>query len=201
MRFLDPNRGIVELSDLGVKGKNLKILEEVIKIPNGMILVTGPTGSGKTTTLYSILNQLNSSEKKVITLEDPIEYHLEGISQSQVEDEKGYTFALGLRSILRQDPDIVMVGEIRDQETAETAAQAALTGHLVLSTLHTNSAVETIPRLVNMGLKPFILAPALNVLIAQRLVRRLCPMCSEEREISQAEKDYLKKRVQQMQER
>lgn len=166
-----------------------------------MILVTGPTGSGKTTTLYSVLNKLNSTEKKVITLEDPIEYHLEGISQSQVEEDKGYSFALGLRSILRQDPDIVMVGEIRDKETAETAAQAALTGHLVLSTLHTNSAVETIPRLVNMGLKPFILAPALNILIAQRLVRRLCPFCSELKEPSQTEKNYLTKYIENMQTR
>lgn len=201
MRFLDPKRGIVKLSDLGIQGRNLKTMEEAIKIPNGMILVTGPTGSGKTTTLYSILNQINSPEKKVITLEDPIEYHLAGISQSQVEEEKGYTFALGLRSILRQDPDIVMVGEIRDNVTAETAAQAALTGHLVLSTLHTNSAIETIPRLVNMGLKPFILAPALNVLIAQRLVRRLCQHCAERKTPSQAESEYLQKHLQDMQKR
>lgn len=201
MRFLDPNRGIVKLSDLGIQGRNLQVMEESIKIPNGMILVTGPTGSGKTTTLYSILNQINAPEKKVITLEDPIEYHLAWISQSQVEEEKGYTFALGLRAILRQDPDIVMVGEIRDQVTAETAAQAALTGHLVLSTLHTNSAIETIPRLVNMGLKPFILAPAVNVLIAQRLVRRLCKDCAEARIPSQTELDYLQKHVQSMRER
>jgi len=201
MRFLDPSRGIVELSKLGIQGKNLKVMEEVMKIQNGMILVTGPTGSGKTTTLYSILNKLNTVEKNILTLEDPIEYHLPRISQSQVDDSKGYSFALGLRSILRQDPDIVMVGEIRDQETAETAAQAALTGHLVLSTLHTNSAVETIPRLVNMGIKPFILAPALNVLIAQRLVRRICPFCAKEKNIPQVEKDYLQKHLGEMQER
>lgn len=172
-----------------------------ISLPNGLILVTGPTGSGKTTTLYAILNQLNESSKKIITLEDPIEYHLAGISQSQIDEEKEYSFALGLRAVLRQDPDIVMVGEIRDRETAETAAQAALTGHLVISTLHTNSAIETIPRIMNMGVKAFILGPALNVVVAQRLVRTLCEHCSADKAPSESEKSYLQKHVAELRER
>lgn len=201
MRYLNPMRWIVSLEKLGIEGRNYEIIQKVLSIPNGMILVTGPTGSGKTTTLYSILNQINSNEKKIITLEDPIEYHLSGISQSQVQEELGYTFALWLRSILRQDPDIVMVGEIRDQETAETATQAALTGHLVLSTLHTNSAIETIPRLINMGLKSFVLAPALNVVLAQRLVRRLCEFCAIEQKPSESEKTFLLKIIENLRKR
>jgi len=153
-----------------------KLLKEIEK-PHGMILTTGPTGSGKTTTLYAILKKLNTPERKVITLEDPIEYKLEGINQSQIDHSKNYTFAAGLRSILRQDPDIVMVGEIRDLETAEIAMNAALTGHLLLSTVHTNSATGALPRLVAMGVKPFLLAPSMNAILGQRLVRRICSAC------------------------
>src|SRR5690606_22567195 len=145
--------------------------------PNGMIITTGPTGSGKTTTLYSILLTLNTEGTKIITLEDPVEYKLPGINQSQVDKKRGYDFAGGLRSILRQDPDVIMVGEIRDFETADTAINAALTGHLVISTLHTNSAAGAIPRFLSMGVKPFLLSPALNAIIGQRLVRRICSEC------------------------
>jgi type II secretory ATPase GspE/PulE/Tfp pilus assembly ATPase PilB-like protein len=145
-----------------------------------MIVTTGPTGSGKTTTLYSILNKLNEPGVKIITLEDPVEYKLAGINQSQIDYSRDYTFAKGLRSILRQDPDIVMVGEIRDLETADIAIQAALTGHLVISTIHTNSASGAIPRFMSMGVKPFLLAPALNAVIGQRLVRRICEECKVE---------------------
>ncbi|KAA0206397.1 type II/IV secretion system protein [Candidatus Uhrbacteria bacterium] len=173
MRILRPKAIALEFDNLGIRGAALKRLEEEIEKPNGMIITTGPTGSGKTTTLYAILKKLNSPTEKIITLEDPIEYKLQGINQSQVDHSKGYDFAKGLRSILRQDPDIVMVGEIRDVETAEIAIQAALTGHLVVSTIHTNSAAGAIPRFLSMGVKPFLLAPALNAVIGQRLVRRL----------------------------
>lgn len=164
--------------DLGLRGEAFKVLDREVVRPNGMIVTTGPTGSGKTTTLYAILNKLNKPETKIITIEDPIEYELKGINQSQVN--KKYTFAKGLRSIVRQDPDIIMVGEIRDLDTAEIAIQAALTGHLVLSTIHTNDAFGTIPRFLSMGAKPFLLAPALNVSIGQRLVRRICEKCKVE---------------------
>jgi len=173
MRILRPKAIALEFDDLGIRGKALTDLTAEIQKPNGMIITTGPTGSGKTTTLYAILKKLNDPTEKIITLEDPIEYKLQGINQSQIEHDKGYDFAKGLRSILRQDPDIVMVGEIRDQETAEIAIQAALTGHLVVSTIHTNSAAGAIPRFMSMGVRPFLLAPALNAVIGQRLVRRL----------------------------
>ncbi len=196
MRLLKSSSIGLKFEDLGVKGKSFNDLNNEIKKPNGMIITTGPTGSGKTTTLYAILNKLNDEETKIITLEDPIEYKLKGIVQSQVdsaelaEGKKGekkqtarYTFAKGLRSILRQDPDVVMVGEIRDLETAETAINAALTGHLMLSTLHTNSAAGAIPRFLAMGVQPFLLAPALNSIIGQRLVRRLCDCKEENKEV------------------
>jgi type IV pilus assembly protein PilB len=173
MRILRPKAVALEFDGLGIRGKALESLQVEIEKPNGMIITTGPTGSGKTTTLYAILKRLNTSTEKIITLEDPIEYKLQGINQSQVEHTKGYDFAKGLRSILRQDPDIVMVGEIRDAETADIAIQASLTGHLVVSTIHTNSAAGAIPRFLSMGVKPFLLAPALNAVIGQRLVRRL----------------------------
>lgn len=166
--------------DLGLRGRAYEQLKKEIERPNGMIVTTGPTGSGKTTTLYSILTKLNTADTKIITIEDPIEYQLQGINQSQVEPTRGYTFAAGLRSIVRQDPDVILVGEIRDLETAETAIQAALTGHLVLSTIHTNSAAGTIPRFLSMGSKPFLLAPAMNAMIGQRLVRRICDNCKVE---------------------
>ncbi|MAG44973.1 hypothetical protein CL633_03750 [bacterium] len=173
MRVLDKSAGLRNLEELGLQGRNLKVIEQAIKKPYGMILITGPTGSGKSTTLYAILKILNQEGINIITLEDPVEYYMNGINQSQVKPEIGYNFASGLRSILRQDPDVIMVGEIRDKETAELAVHAALTGHVVLSTLHTNSAVGAIPRLMDMGIESFLLTSALNIVIAQRLVKRI----------------------------
>jgi len=183
MRLLRSSATSLRFDDLGIKGKSFVELKKQIKRPNGMIITTGPTGSGKTTTLYAILKKLNSPENKIITLEDPIEYRLAGVNQSQVKKDKDYSFASGLKSILRQDPDIVMVGEVRDLETADIAINASLTGHLVISTLHTNSAAATIPRFLAMGVKPFLLSPSLNAVIGQRLVRRLCPYCKEEQNL------------------
>ena len=179
MRLLRSSATGLMLDDLGLTGQPFLTLKDEITRPNGMIMTTGPTGSGKTTTLYAILNQLNNPEVKIITLEDPIEYKLKGVNQSQVDHTRGYDFANGLRALLRQDPDVVMVGEIRDAETADVAINAALTGHLVLSTVHTNSAAGAIPRFLAMGAKPFLLAPALNCIVGQRLVRRLCPDCKQ----------------------
>jgi len=178
MRILDPN-SLVNIESLGLRKDLVKIFNKEIKQPNGMIIVTGPTGSGKTTTLYAILKKLNNPKIKIITIEDPIEYHLKGISQTQVDPKKGYSFASGLRSIMRQDPDVILVGEIRDLETAKIALQAALTGHLVLTTLHTNNAAGTIARLQALGEKPVNIAPAINMAIAQRLVRKVCKKCSK----------------------
>lgn len=178
MRLLRSSVVGLEFEDLGLRSHTFGQLKREISRPNGMVITTGPTGSGKTTTLYAILKKLNKPEAKIITIEDPIEYQLEGVNQSQVSEK--YTFAQGLRSIIRQDPDILMVGEIRDLETAEIAIQSALTGHLVLSTIHTNDAAGTIPRFLSMGAKPFLLAPALNVMIGQRLVRRICNKCKKE---------------------
>jgi len=187
-RFLDSGKKFTSFEDLGFDGDYLAKIKSLTGITHGMILVTGPTGSGKTTTLYSLLQAFNSPEKKIITLENPIEYHIDGIVQSQINEKEKYDFASGLRAILRQDPDIVMIGEIRDLPTAETAAQAALTGHVVLSTLHTNSAIESIPRLVNMGAEPFVIAPALDTLIAQRLARKVCKDCAKLLPITEGEK-------------
>lgn len=186
MRILRPKAVALEFDNLGVRGAAWERLKKEVERPNGMIVTTGPTGSGKTTTLYAILKKLNSPEVKIITLEDPIEYKLQGINQSQIDHSRHYDFAGGLRSILRQDPDVVMVGEIRDLETAEISIQAALTGHLVVSTIHTNSAAGAIPRFMSMGVKPFLLAPALNAVIGQRLVRRLCPDCKVPAELDPA---------------
>lgn len=180
MRILDPASLSVEVAKLGLRSDDEVLILEELSRPNGIVLNTGPTGSGKTTTLYSFLKHISTPEVKVITIEDPIEYKLPGIDQTQVDAEGGYTFAAGLRSILRQDPNVILVGEIRDGETAETALQAALTGHLVLSTLHTNSALGAIPRLIDLGVRPATIAPAVNVIIAQRLVRILC-VCKQER--------------------
>ncbi len=177
IRILDSGGRAVGLEGAGLMGRNLRIIQEGIKKPYGMILVTGPTGSGKTTTLYAILEQLNKEGVNIITLEDPVEYFVEGISQSQIKSEIGYTFASGLRSILRQDPDIIMVGEIRDQETASLAVNAALTGHIMLSTLHTNDVFGIIPRLIDMDVEPFLLSASLNIGIAQRLAGKLCSRC------------------------
>lgn len=173
MRFLVQNREGLTLDSLGFTGEAYELLMREIQRPNGMIITTGPTGSGKTTTLYAIMHLLNKPDVKIITLEDPVEYKMQGINQSQIDKSRDYTFAKGLKSILRQDPDIAMVGEIRDLETADIAIQASLTGHLMLSTLHTNSAAGAIPRFLAMGVKPFLLAPALNAVMGQRLVRRL----------------------------
>ncbi|MFH1129214.1 MAG: GspE/PulE family protein [Patescibacteria group bacterium] len=185
MRILDPTVGLKSLSDLGLEGRNLDVLNRAITKPNGMILVTGPTGSGKTTTLYSILHILNQEGVNIISLEDPIEYYIDGVSQSQVRPEIGYTFANGLRSILRQDPDKIMVGEIRDSETALLAVHAALTGHLVLATLHTNDAIGVIPRLIDMGVDRYLIPSTLILAIAQRLVPRLCLQSKKEVKPSQ----------------
>ncbi len=184
MRLLDPRSISVELSNLGWRPDDLAIVEHELSKPDGLILNTGPTGSGKTTTLYAFLKHVTTSELKVITVEDPIEYHLAGISQTQVDRTAGYTFASGLRSILRQDPDVILVGEIRDAETAEIALNAALTGHLVFSTLHTNDAVGAIPRLIELGSKPQTIGPALSLVIAQRLVRKLCDHCKKARTLT-----------------
>jgi len=180
MRLLKSSSVGLGFEKLGLRGKSFMDLKREIERPNGMILTTGPTGSGKTTTLYAILNKLNNEESKIITLEDPVEYKLKGINQSQIDKSQDYDFAKGLRSILRQDPDIVMVGEIRDLETADVAINAALTGHLVLSTLHTNDASGAIPRFLSMGVKPFLLSPAINAVIGQRLVRKICENCKQE---------------------
>lgn len=184
MRVLEKNSGVSDLEHLGLWGRNRAVLESKIREPFGIILITGPTGSGKSTSLYAFLQILNKEDRNIITLEDPIEYFMEGINQSQVRPEIGYTFAAGLRSILRQDPNVIMVGEIRDSETAELAIHAALTGHLVLSTLHTNDAIGAIPRLVDMGIEPFLLASSLQVVAAQRLVRRICEHCQEKAPLS-----------------
>lgn len=175
IRILDPDAGVKTFSDLGLEGRNLTVVQENIQRPFGMILVTGPTGSGKSTTLYAILQILNQENVNVISLEDPIEYHIAGVNQSQMRPEISYDFATGLRNVVRQDPDIIMVGEIRDKETAAMAIHASLTGHLVLSTLHTNNAIGVIPRLIDMGIDPFLIPPTLILAIGQRLTRKLCP--------------------------
>jgi len=175
MRILDSQKGVHPLNDLGLSEDNLKLIREAIARPYGLILMTGPTGSGKTTSLYSMLSELNKEDQNIVSLEDPVEYKIEGVSQSQIMPEIGYTFASGLRSILRQDPNIILVGEIRDKETAELAIQAALTGHLVLSTLHTNNSVGAVPRLIDMGIDPYLIAPTLILCIAQRLARKIHP--------------------------
>lgn len=183
MRLLDPRAIKQSIEELGIRDDLLAEVKEVVKKPTGAIFTTGPTGSGKTTLLYALINHINSSDTKIITIEDPIEYHVDGISQTQVDARKGYTFASGLRAIVRQDPDVILVGEIRDNETADIALQAALTGHLVLSTIHTNDSAGTIPRLIDLGIQPQTIAPALNMAVAQRLVRKLCPKCRVEEKI------------------
>lgn len=181
MRILDPSGIKQTIEELGLSPENTALLKKLLKKTTGAILTTGPTGSGKTTTLYAFIHDINEPGAKIITIEDPVEYHVVGISQTQVNPAQGYTFASGLRSIVRQDPDIILVGEIRDGETAEIAMQAALTGHLVFSTLHTNDAAGAIPRLIDLGAKPTSVAPALNVVIAQRLVRKICPHCAQKK--------------------
>jgi general secretion pathway protein E len=179
IRLLDRTAVLLDLADLGFGPDHLQQMEELIRRPHGILLVTGPTGSGKTTTLYAALSKINSPDKNILTVEDPVEYQLEGISQTQVNPKIDLTFATGLRSFLRHDPDVIMVGEIRDLETAEIAIQASLTGHLVFSTVHTNDAAGGITRLVDMGVEPFLVGSSLNALLAQRLVRKVCPDCRE----------------------
>ncbi|PIR82760.1 hypothetical protein COU20_00310 [Candidatus Kaiserbacteria bacterium CG10_big_fil_rev_8_21_14_0_10_59_10] len=180
MRILDRDRGFIPLEDIGLTERNYEVVTRAIKRPHGLVLISGPTGSGKSTTLYSILSKLDRERRNIISLEDPIEYYVDGVIQSQIRPEIGYTFATGLRTTLRQDPDVIMVGEIRDSETAKLAVQAALTGHLVLSTIHTNDAVGTIPRLIDMGVEPYLIPSVLNLSMAQRLVRTLCPGTGKE---------------------
>lgn len=187
LRLLDKQAGRLSLQHLGMSANDRDLMEDTVRKPHGILLVTGPTGSGKTTTLYASLVSLNDRTRNILTVEDPIEYHLEGIGQTQVNTKVDMTFARGLRAILRQDPDVVMVGEIRDRETAEIAVQASLTGHLVLSTLHTNSAIGAITRLVDMGIEPFLLSSSLLGVLAQRLVRVLCPHCREPYQAGEAE--------------
>jgi len=184
MRILDREQGFVSLDNIGLTPRNLSLVKNACKAPHGLILISGPTGSGKSTTLYSMLTEMDREHKNVLSLEDPIEYYVDGVIQSQVRPEIGYTFANGLRTTLRQDPDIIMVGEIRDSETAKLAIQAALTGHLVLSTIHTNDAVGVVPRLIDMGVEPYLIPPVLILSIAQRLVRTFCPGAEEEKELS-----------------
>lgn len=195
MRILNPKSIQITLEELGMQPWITKTMLEELDKPNGMILTTGPTGSGKTTTLYAFLKKVHTSEIKIITIEDPIEYHIIGVEQTQVEPEKGYSFANGLRSIVRQDPDVILVGEIRDFETAEVAMHAALTGHLVFSTLHTNDAAGTIPRLLDLGVKPAVIAPAINVSMAQRLLRKLCALCRVEGFSAPEEKEKIEKEL------
>jgi len=186
IRILDTDKGVRKIDEFGLSERNLRLIKNAIKQPYGLILISGPTGSGKSTTLYSMLNETDHESKNVLSLEDPIEYNIDGISQSQVRPEIGYTFANGLRTTLRQDPDIIMVGEIRDKETAGLAVQAALTGHLVLSTIHTNNAIGVIPRLLEMEVDPFLIAPTLIIAVAQRLVRTLCPATGKPIEIEES---------------
>lgn len=198
IRVLDPTAQITEFEDLGLSGRNRKIVEEAIKKPYGLILSTGPTGSGKTTTLYSLLRVFNKEKLNIITLEDPVEYFIGGINQSQIKPEIGYTFARGLRHILRQDPDVIMVGEIRDNETADLATQAALTGHIVLSTLHTNNAIGAIPRLIDLGIQPYLIPTTFSIAIGQRLVRKLCDNCKKEVEAEPQFKEVILKAIEKL---
>ncbi|HMT01257.1 MAG TPA: GspE/PulE family protein [Candidatus Absconditabacterales bacterium] len=192
MRFLDSTNSIHSFTEIGFGGENLKSIQENLVKNTGMILVTGPTGAGKTTTIYSMIDTLNNGRKKIITLEDPIEYEVPGLQQSQINYKKGYDYEQGLKAVLRHDPEVILVGEIRTLETADIAINAALTGHLVFSTLHTNSAIETVSRLLNMGVQTYMLAPAINLIVGQRLVRKLCH-CAIKRESNFAESEEIKK--------
>ena len=194
LRILDLGSTLNNINQLGFNKLHLQRFEHMLKQPNGIVLITGPTGSGKSSTLYAALNHLNNEEVNIITIEDPVEYQLEGINQIQVNANVGMTFATGLRSILRQDPNIIMVGEIRDTETAEIAIRASLTGHLVLSTIHTNDSLSTITRLLDMGVEPFLIASSLSGIVAQRLVRRVCRDCAEKQEPTKREIDIFAKR-------
>lgn len=191
MRLLDRNQDALDLQTIGMSERDLAAFSRILRRPHGIMLVTGPTGSGKTTTLYGAIHQLNDRKRNIMTVEDPIEYAVDGIAQTQVNNKAGISFARGLRAILRQDPDVIMVGEIRDAETAKTAVQSAMTGHFVLSTLHTNSAVGAVTRLIDMGVERYLLAPMLSGVAAQRLVRRLCPHCRREDTATALDRDLL----------
>ena len=191
MRILDQEKGVKSLDNMMISPRYLNMIREAMARPYGMILISGPTGSGKTTTLYSMLSEINKDEKNVLSLEDPIEYKIDGMSQSQVFPEIGYDFANGLRTTLRQDPDVIMVGEIRDKETAQLAVQAALTGHLVLSTIHTNTACGVIPRLIDMGVDPYLISPTLILTMGQRLVSQICPGTGKPFPIQGSIKSYI----------
>lgn len=195
IRVLDPTEGLKSFEELGLRGRNFDLVKEAIKKPYGLILSTGPTGSGKTTTLYALLQILNKDNVNIVTIEDPIEYSISGINQSQIKPEIGYSFAQGLRQILRQDPNIIMVGEIRDEETASLATQAALTGHVVLSSLHTNTSIGVIPRLIDMGVRSFLIPSTLRIAISQRLIRVLCPHCKKKVIPNEKIKSYILSRV------
>ena len=195
IRVLDSSKGLKSFEELGLRGRNLKLLKEAIKKPYGLILSTGPTGSGKTTTLYALLQILNKDNVNIVTIEDPIEYSIAGINQSQIKPEIGYSFIQGLRQILRQDPNIIMVGEIRDGETASLATQAALTGHVVLSSLHTNTSIGVIPRLIDMGVRQFLIPSTLRVAIAQRLIRVLCANCKKKVIPDEKTKNYILSKI------
>ena len=195
IRILDPAEGLKSFDKIGLVGKNFELVQEAIKRPYGLVIASGPTGSGKTTTLYAILRILNQESVNIVTIEDPIEYSIDGVNQSQVKPEIGYSFSEGLRQILRQDPNIIMVGEIRDEETAGLATHAALTGHVVLSTLHTNSAVGVIPRLIDMGVRPFLIPSTLRIAISQRLIRTLCENCKKKVKAPLKVKDYIMKNL------
>lgn len=198
MRILDPLTSKIDLPTLGIEGRSKEVLERAVAKPFGSILITGPTGSGKSTTLAGMLKVMNSEDVNIVTLEDPIEYFVEGVNQSQIHEEIGYTFAAGLRHILRQDPDIIMVGEIRDRETAALATQAALTGHIVLSTLHTNDSMGVVPRLIDMGVEKYLIPSTLNVAVAQRLLRRLCPDCKLSVKANVAEEQIINRAIKAM---
>ncbi|HOK35460.1 MAG TPA: GspE/PulE family protein [Candidatus Pacearchaeota archaeon] len=200
IRVLDPETGIKTLSELGLYGKNFEILEKASKLPYGSLIFCGPTGCGKTTTQYAILRQLNTESVNILSLEDPVEYWIDGVNQSQVRPEIGYTFATGLRQIVRQDPDIIMVGEVRDRETADLVTHAALTGHLVLFTLHTNNAVGAIPRLIDLGVEKFLIPTTVKVIVSQRLVRRLCPDCKEKVRANKEEEKIIREEIEKLSE-
>ena len=201
IRFLDATESIDDFREIGFRGDNLSLLENYLHKTSGIIIITGPTGSGKTTTLYAILKKLNDGTKKIITLEDPIEYKIAGLQQSQINYDKNYDYETGLKAILRQDPDIILVGETRTKETAQIAINASLTGHLVFTTLHTNSVLDSLSRLMNMGIEPYLLTPALQLLIGQRLVRKVCPFCSEWQDATPEEDAEIRKNLTELQER